>query len=132
MRFQAKASFKIRNILEKPFSDTAGGITLSRVSLTILYSGDMDGKGTYEELRIIYPDKSANIYGIQNFIGKVREKSGSFIFEQKGDFKGGVVSTKWTVVPDTGTGELKSISGEVNFKSGASEEFPFTFDYILE
>ncbi len=44
----------------------------------------------------------------------------------------GTADDSWFVVPGSGTGDLKGLSGKGGFKSGHADEYPFRFEYEFE
>ncbi len=70
--------------------------------------------------------------GLERFNGSVGEKKGTFVFQRTGKFSNGAVESKWTVIPGSGTGQLKGIYGEVDFRSGPGKEFPIAFIYRFD
>ena len=57
---------------------------------------------------------SAGYVAIENFIGSVGGKTGSFVLQHHGLMTRGEAELTVTVVPDSGTGELRGISGQLD------------------
>jgi hypothetical protein len=131
MQFEANSVFKIVEYKMTPFSEIPEGPTLFTGNFKFHFTGDLEGEGIYSELRTKFNDNYAEIYGLQRFAGSLKGRKGSFVWEQKGNFRDGIVTTEWKVVPGSGTGQLKAIKGEVFFQSAGLPEFPFRFIYSL-
>jgi hypothetical protein len=129
---QAKSSFKVKSGSQRSFSEVEGGPMLTKGSYTIVYKGDLQGEGTLEELKIHHTNIIVSIYGLERVIGRLGDKSGSFVLEHKGRLENGVIKSKRTIVPDSATGALKGLHGEINFVSGSGKEFPIVLDYYFE
>ena len=129
---QAKATFKLTQANEVPFSEVEGGTKLTQGSFTMEYSGGLQGEGILQELKCYLPDGSATVYGLERIIGCIGDKSGSFVLEHVGKFEEGVLTSQRKVVKGSGTGEWTGIVGEINFESGSAEVFTITFNYDFE
>ena len=77
------------------------------------------------------PDASAVFLGFQRFVGRVGAREGSFIFQHGGRFASGVATDTWTVVPNTGTGDLVGIRGQVEFSAGHQNSYEIIFEYEI-
>jgi hypothetical protein len=136
MTTQASAKLKITGGNQISFADPSvvdlETPKLTRGSFVSAYQGDLEGNEVLEELKCYTTPTTAKVYGLARFTGRLGDKSGSFVFEKIGQFEDGVLISTWTVVPDSGTGDLKNLRGKVDFKSGSVEEFPVIFDYYFE
>ena len=125
----ASATFQIKKGEETAFSEVHCGQKLTRGSFVLAYQGDLQGEGILEELKVHFTEKRAAIYGLQRVTGRLGDLSGSFVLKHTGRFMNGIVLSKLTVVPGSGTGGLKGLRGEINLETGPGSEFPFTFHY---
>jgi hypothetical protein len=132
MKKLARATFEITNWDEKPYGEMEGSSKLTRASVTKVYKGDMEGEGMLEYLMAYGYDGSASFVGIERFIGRIGGKRGNFAFQHAGTFKDGVAKSTWSVVPASGTGDLKALRGEVNSAIGHAKDYPVEFNYELE
>jgi uncharacterized protein DUF3224 len=129
---QAKSSFKIKSGNQRSFSEVEGGPMLTKGSYAVTYKGDLQGEGILEELKIHHTNVIVSIYGLERIVGKLGEKAGSFVLEHRGSLENGIIRSKRTVVPDSATGALKGLHGEIDFISGSGKEFPIVLDYYFE
>jgi hypothetical protein len=66
-------------------------------------------------------------------VGRLGERSGSFVLRSTGTWEDGTATTTWSVVPGSGTGELAGLAGEGGYVARSGEaEIPYTLDYRLE
>jgi hypothetical protein len=129
---KANTSIKLLEKNQNPFSESEGGIKLAHNNFIMEYTGEMQGEGIEHELWINYPDNTADVYGIERFTGSIGGKKGSFVTEHKGRFEGGKIKKTMTIVKDSGTGELKGISGGSRIESGPAEKFPIVYEYEIK
>ncbi len=127
-----KASFTMKSWEEKTYLELEGGGKLTRVTMNRSFEGDVDGEGTVDYLMVYSPDGNASFVGLERVVGRVGGRSGSFVLEHHGTFEGGVVKNTWSVVPGSGTGDLRGIRGDGGFASGHQERYPMTLEYSFE
>jgi hypothetical protein len=115
---------------EKPYSEGEGEPKLTRVSATKSFHGDIEGEGSVEYL-MVYPDESSALYtGLERVVGSIEGRSGSFVLNLDGTFEGGIAKTNWSVVPGSGTGDLRGLHGSGGFVAQHGESVvPFTLEY---
>ena len=128
----ARATFEIRSWDEKQYGELEGTPKITRASVTKSYTGDIEGEGTLEYLMAYGRDGSASFVGIERVVGRVGDKQGSFVFQHVGTFEGGVARSVWSVVHNSGTGDLQGLRGEVNSALGHAKSYPVEFRYELE
>jgi hypothetical protein len=85
------------------------GVSLSRTRVTKTFTGDIQGTSTAELLMAQAPEESAAYVGMERIVGTVNGRAGSFVLHHSATADRGAQSTSWTVVPDSGTGELRGI-----------------------
>src|SRR2546425_7286761 len=119
MRKQAKATFGIKSWDEKTYNEIEGAPKLTRVSATKSYQGDIEGEGKVEYLMMYRSAGSASFMGLERVTGSVGGRSGSFVLQHSGTFEDGVAKVI-SVVPGSGTGDLRGMRGEGGFKRRAS------------
>ncbi len=132
MTTRATATFKVNSWDEKPYDEMEGGPKLTRATVTKSFSGDIEGESTVEYLMIHGTDGSADFVGVERVVGRVGDRSGSFVLRHTGTFEGGTATASWTVVRGSGTGELTGLRGDGGFSSAHAESYPVTFDYDFE
>jgi uncharacterized protein DUF3224 len=132
MRKQAKATFGITSWDEKPYSEIAGSPKLTRVSATKSYQGDIKGEGKVEYLMMYRSAVSASFMGLERVTGSIGGRSGSFVLQHTGTFEDGVAKVTLSVVPGSGTGDLRGMKGEGGFSVGHQPPYAMTLDYDFE
>ena len=129
MTMQTTGTFKIASWDEKPFAEVEGGGKLTRASVIKSYSGEIQGTGTLEYLMTYRMDGSADFLGYERFVGRVRDRSGSFVLQHHGVFADGKAKETSLVVAGSGTGGLAGLKGKSEFSATHEQEYPVTLDY---
>jgi hypothetical protein len=137
MSTPAKATFQVKGWDEKTWDGKVArdikGAKTTRASVKVMYKGDIEGEGQREYLMIYRDDETGNAIGLEQIVGKVGGRSGSFVIQSDGTFVGHSTKGTWFIVPGSGTGELKGLTGngEMNL-DGQKEDWPVTFEYRFE
>ena len=132
LKTHAKATFALNAWDEKPYNEMNGLPKLTRVSVTKSYQGDVTGEGKLEYLMMYRDDGSASFLGLERVVGSVGGRSGSFVLEHSGTFKGGVATVTLLVVTGSGTGDLRGLRGNGEFAVGHQPPYSMTLDYDFE
>jgi len=131
MKKSANARFAINNWEEKPYSDGQGEPKLTRASVTKTYTGDIEGHAQVEYLMMYRSDGSASFVGLERVVGRIGDKTGSFVLQRVGTFEGGEAKEAYHVVPGSATGDLQGLRGDGSSAVGHGMEHPFTLNYEL-
>ncbi|HEY0319458.1 MAG TPA: DUF3224 domain-containing protein [Pyrinomonadaceae bacterium] len=130
MSIQARGTFDVQASPQPPY-DTAEGATLSRVSISKQFQGDLEAISTVEMLGAMTETKgSAGYVAIERVKGKLHGRTGSFVLQHSGTMMRGEQELVVSVVPDSGTNELKGISGKMKIDIVEGKHL-YTFDYII-
>lgn len=129
MTLQATGLFKITSWDEKPFAEVAGGGKLTRASVIKTYTGEIQGTGTLEYLMAYRLDGNADFFGYEHFVGRVGERTGSFVLQHQGVFVGGKAQETSVVMAGSGTGALAGVKGKSEFSAAHQQDYPVTLDY---
>lgn len=137
MTTHATATFAVKSWDEqtwegKPHNEVTG-TKLTTTHVVYSYEGDFEGESTYRTVMYYRDDGTAAFSGLEKFVGKLHGRSGSFVVQHIGTFGAEGVRGTFTVIPNSGTDELKGITGKgvVNL-SGHAERYPITLEYDLE
>lgn len=127
---QANGSFEVRLEPQPP----APGIAeagLGRMHIDKQYRGDLDARGLGEMLgfRSETPG-SAGYVAMERVSGTLHGRRGSFVLQHNGTMDRGASSQRVTVVPDSGTGELRGLNGAMVIRIESGQHF-YAFDYAL-
>jgi hypothetical protein len=128
---KAKGSFQITSFNEDTYEDRGNGAKLTHASGDQAFSGDIEGDGQVHWLMSYRPDKTATYVGLQRIEGEIGGRKGSFIIEATGDFDGAASRGNWSVIPSSGTGDLKGITGTGSFDAPGGPKATYALDYEL-
>lgn len=131
MKQRANATFAITGWDEKPYDDAGDLPKLTRASVTKTFRGDIEGESRVEYLMMYGADGSATYVGLERVVGRLGEKSGSFVLQRTGTFDGNTAKERYSVIPGSGTGDLKGLRGEGSSAAVHAKENPMTLDYEL-
>lgn len=131
MKTTAKARFAIKTWDEKPFSEGHDLPKLTRASVTRTFTGDIEGEGQVEYVMMYRADGSATVLGMERIVGRIGDRTGSFVLQRLGAFEDGVAKESYSVVPGSATGELVGLSGDGQSAVGHGMEHPFELHYEL-
>jgi len=132
MAERANAVFRLKGWDERPYDEMDGGPRLTRASVSKTLRGDIEGEGTLEYLMMHRDDGSASFIGLERIVGRLGNRSGSFVLQHSGTFRAGTATATWTVVPGSATGELSGLRGAGGFESAHAEEYAMTLEYSFE
>jgi len=107
------------------------GINLGRMSLDKIFTGSLEATSKGEMLSAMTSTKgSAGYVAIEQVIGSLSGKKGSFVLQHFGTMNRGKDNLILEVVPDSGSGELTGISGKMLIKIDNGKHF-YEFEYEL-
>ena len=131
MKRSANARFAIKSWDEKPYSEGQDLPKLTRAAVTKTFTGDIEGEGQVEYLMMYRSDGSATFVGLERIVGRIAGKAGTFVLQRTGVFEGGQAKESYSVIPGSGTGELRGLRGEGTSAVGHGNEHPLTLNYEL-
>ena len=113
------------------YAKGAEGINLGRMSLDKTFTGALEANSKGEMLSAMTSTKgSAGYVAIEQVIGSLSGKKGSFVLQHFGTMNRGKDNLILEVVPDSGSGELTGISGKMLIKIDNGKHF-YEFEYEL-
>jgi hypothetical protein len=131
MKKTANARFAIKGWDEKPYSEGQDLPKLTRASVTKTYTGDIEAEGQVEYLMMYRADGSAGFVGLERVVGRIGDRSGTFVLQRTGVFENGQARESYFVIPGSATGQLTGLSGEGKTAVGHGSEHPFTLTHEL-
>lgn len=131
MSSEATSRFDVKSWDEKPAGKAEAAPKISRAQVETAFSGDIEGSGWVEYLMMYRDDGTASFVGYERIEGTLGGHMGSFVLEHRGTFEGGIAKAESRVVPGSGSGDLRGLSGEGGFEA-PSGGGSFTLRYELE
>ena len=132
MKQSANARFAINSWDEKPYSQDPDQPRLTRASVARTFTGDIEGQGQVEYLMMYRGDGSASFVGLERFVGQLAGKAGTFVLQRTGAFESGQAKESYSVIPGSGTGELRGLRGDGTSAVGHGTEHPFMLSYEFD
>lgn len=113
--------------------DTSEGSVLGRYTLEKSYHGGLDGpsKGTMLTAGSTAKQGSAAYAAVERFSGTVDGKKGSFALVHRGTMSAAGQEMLISIVPDSGSGELKGIAGNLSIKIAKDGTHSYDLSYTL-
>ena len=129
---RATGEFEVNLRPLETYAKGGGGITLGRMSIDKTFHGDLKGTSQGEMLSALTDaEGSAGYVAIEQVSGDLQGKFGTFALQHYGIMDKGVNRLILEVVPESGSGELASLSGTMTIKQAAGKHF-YEFDYSLD
>jgi hypothetical protein len=130
MSTRAQGTFEVKT---NPLAaeESTGGAAIGRFALDKQFHGDLEGSS--RGLMLGGGNQAAGIAGyvaMENFVGTLHGRSGSFSLQHIGTMGGGRFDLKVMVVPGSGTGDLAGIDGAMKIII-AGGKHSYEFDYTL-
>ena len=116
-----------------PQDDKSEDPLLARMTLDKQYHGDLQGTGQGQMLTAGTEVKGSGAYvAIEKFTGTLHGKTGSFVLQHSGTMTQNTPQLIIDVVPDSGTGDLKSIAGKMTITIAEGGKHSYDFEYTLQ
>ena len=116
---EAKGRFEVQTRPEATFGDGIG-----RFSVTKTFHGDLHGTGTGEMLAVrTQTPGSAGYLLIEHVAGTLDGRSGGFMLQHYGTMDRGRPEQTVAVIPDSGTGGLAGITGQMSIDAAAGHAY---------
>ncbi|WP_410605398.1 DUF3224 domain-containing protein [Amycolatopsis sp. lyj-90] len=126
-------TFAMKNWEENVVSGTEGGPRVAYAHATLAYSGLIDGESIVDYLLYYasegYDGGGTTAPGFERVEGTVDGRKGSFVIKHDTGFDAQGISSTFTVVEGSGTGELAGITGSGTTTGVLGEP---TMSYTLE
>ncbi len=128
---KAQGTFEVKVSREPPYEE-ADGVVFARAQIAKRFSGALDATSTVQMLSAGTPVQgSAGYVALEHVSGTLDAKRGSFALVHLGLMKRGQPSLTISVVPDSGTGELVGLSGQMAIEIREGQHF-YSFEFELE
>ena len=130
MTKHATGPFEVK-ITPQP-TDDKSETPLGRMSIDKQLHGDLEGTSHGEMLTAGTTEKNSGGYvAVERFTGTLHGRTGTFILQHSATMNRGVPHLLITVVPDSGTGQLKGIAGTFNVIITKDGKHSYDFEYTL-
>jgi hypothetical protein len=126
----AKGKFAISAQMDPPY-DVVDGVVLGRATFTKQFEGPLDAKSQVQMIAARTPvEGSAGYVAIERVSGTLVNKTGTFVLQHFGTMRRGSSALTVEVVPDSGTGELRGLTGRMRIDIVEGQHY-YDFEYEL-
>ena len=130
MTHQANGTFEV-NLAPLALADNAADPMLGRMSIDKQFRGELDATSRGEMLTAGTATRgSAGYVAIEKVSGSLQGRSGSFVLHHLGTMTRGNGHLSVHIVPDSGTGQLSGITGEMRIRVADGKHY-YELDYSL-
>lgn len=107
---------------------------LTRASVTKTFEGDIAGESSLEYLMMYRSAESTSFVGMERIVGRLGDRSGSFVLQHVGKFEEGATTGSVVVVLGSGTEGLRGLHGEgrLEAREGENDSWTMILDYDFE
>ena len=132
MSTRATGTFDIDRWDQEP-CDEREGAHLARATVTKTFHGDLEGSSTAHVLLTgsTLVETSRAYVALERIEGRLDGRSGSFVLHHTAIESAAGGTAAWTVVPDTGTGDLRGLTGQAQITIEPDGTHRFELDYQL-
>ncbi|MGC1184435.1 MAG: DUF3224 domain-containing protein [Candidatus Dormiibacterota bacterium] len=106
-------------------------ITYGRVQISKTFTGDLEAKSEVAMLALNAEPEGAGYVALERIEGSLKGRQGTFALLHMGTMTRGTPWAKWPIVPGSGTGALKGISGEARIEISDEGAHTLFLDYDL-
>jgi len=115
-----------------PQDDQSDDPLLNRMTIDKQYHGELEGAGKGQMLTAGTEVKGSGAYvAIEKVSGTLMGRAGTFILQHTGTMDNNAPQLTITVVPDSGTGELKGLTGKMMITIASDGKHSYDFEYTL-
>jgi hypothetical protein len=133
MKEHASGSFDVKVMPQKPDTQIARAANLSRLTIDKRFHGDLEGIGKGEMLALQSEVKgSAGYVALERVTGTLKGQAGGFVLQHSATMNRGESVIAISVVPDSGSGELRGLSGQMKISVAADGAHAYEFDYRID
>lgn len=126
MTTRASGTFEV-----KVTPQTPGDSGIGRMLIDKQFQGDLKGTSKVEMLAVgTAVEGSAGYVAMEQVNGTLNGRTGTFALQHSGTMTRGTPQLNVTVVPDSGTGELKGLSGQMSIVI-ADGKHSYEFEYKI-
>ena len=132
MSSPAVGTFEVTMRPEPPY-DVDAAASIGRVAISKQFKGDLEATSSVEMIgaRSLDQKGSAGYVAIERVVGTLHGLRGSFVLQHSGTMTRGKGELTVSVVPDTGSAELKGIAGKMTIEISEGKHL-YSFEYTLD
>ncbi|MDH3733780.1 MAG: DUF3224 domain-containing protein [Gemmatimonadota bacterium] len=126
----ANGTFEV-NLTPRPLEGPSGERGVAQMSIEKTFAGDLEGSSVGEMLAFRSAvEGSAGYVAVELVTGTLKGRTGTFVLQHSSTLHRGAQNQSIIVTPDSGTGELEGLAGELVITITDGLHF-YDFDYEL-
>ncbi len=130
MTHRATGPFEVKLTQQPP---AAGNTALGRMTIDKQFHGDLEAVSQGQMLSVLTSTKgSAGYVAMEIVNGTLGGRTGTFVLQHSATMDRGQPQLSVTVVPDSGTGELRGINGSMQIRIEPGGKHFYDFDYEIK
>lgn len=131
MTAKAKGTFKVK-LVPQPPDDFFSDASLARMTIDKQFSGELAGSSRGQMLSAMTETKgSAGYVAIERVSATLDGRQGTFVLQHSATMERGKPQQSISVVPDSGTGELRGLTGSMTIDVSDGKHY-YEFAYSIE
>ena len=115
---------------EQPYHEAAPQKSTMAI-VEVVFAGDLEAKGNSRALMQYTDEETCQYSGYVIVEGTLHGKAGTFILFEAGRYANATANSTWEIVPDSGTGALKGISGKGRYSAQHEGTVHYELTYEL-
>jgi hypothetical protein len=126
---KVSGKFQVKLLPLEPSYKGSNGINIGRMSIDKKFEGELSAYSKGEMVSAMTPVKgSAGYVAVEQVIGILSGKKGSFALQHSGSMNKGKDFLIIEIIPDSGTDELKGITGKMKIHIEEGQHY-YDFEY---
>jgi hypothetical protein len=131
MKKIVKGKFEVKSTPE-PMDETLQVIGAMRMKFDKSFEGALDARGTVSMMGILDQKIGSGGYvALEHIVGTLEGKSGTFHLQHSCTMNKGAQHQTIAVVPDSATGELKGLTGQMTIEIATGGQHFYIFEYEI-
>src|SRR5215472_2685461 len=135
MMTHLETRLKIDSWDEKPYRELEDGRKFTRASVALSVADEaIEARATWDALLYYAADGTSSYVGLMHVVGRLGDRTGSFVMEGTGGYDGTEARGESTVVTATASGELQGLRG-TGLSVSTHDDYPFmplVLEYDME
>jgi hypothetical protein len=133
MSERVTGAFEVKVTAQKPDTQIARSANLGRLTIDKRFHGELEAISKGEMLATQTEVKGSAAYvALERVTGKLKGRTGSFVLQHSATMVRGTPASSITVVPDSGTGELKGLIGKMSVTVAPDGAHTYEFEFRVE
>ncbi len=125
--------FDVKVTAQKPDTQIARAANLGRMTIDKRFHGELEAVSKGEMLATQTEVKGSAAYvALERVTGKLKGRTGSFVLQHSATMVRGKPASSITVVPDSGTGDLKGLTGKMSVTVAPDGAHTYEFEFRVE